>query len=290
MRRKISPALFFYLSLFMGCLSSLCYGKVVVWDMNGVLTETSKIDMALEIGIPRLALSFFTKGHPRAQVFKKLLEMNGEQKPSKGELVARYGKQPLPEAMCQWQRGEITGENLVKAFAKTNATGTAKATAAAMFTPSVLARHMHPIKKGLELFKRCRDAGNTMIILSNYDSAGFALLKEKPEMAEIFNFVKEEDILVSGKLGVMKPDSSIYGMLLARLVEIDRRFAEKDFLEKNCLFLDDQPENVSGAIANGVPSVLVKKKNYRPAVKLLEKRGFISPKVKKKGTNKILVI
>ena len=103
----------------------------------------------------------------------------------------------------------------------------------------------------------------------------FEKIYNKPEMKKIFKYFKAQNILISGLLKTMKPYNAMYDELKKRLIELDERFKDPLFMQEECIFLDDQPENVEGAQKNGIPAILVDN-NYDLIYKKLQERNFIT--------------
>jgi len=78
-------------------------------------------------------------------------------------------------------------------------------------------------------------------VLSNVGEAFFESLFSEQERQELF-----DEIVLSSKVGVMKPSQEIYELTVARL----------GFLPEECVFIDDQPKNVEGARLAGLQSLL----------------------------------
>lgn len=83
--------------------------------------------------------------------------------------------------------------------------------------------------------RAARAAGIRTAMLSNADG-GF----EQPEWAELF-----DAIVVSGAVGVAKPDPEVYSLTARRL----------DVPARQCVFVDDLRSNVDGAVAVGMVGV-----------------------------------
>jgi HAD superfamily hydrolase (TIGR01509 family) len=107
-----------------------------------------------------------------------------------------------------------------------------------------------PIEENVALLRRLRAIGQPVHALSNYSTAKFAVSEE------LHDFLKEFDTrIVSGHVGVAKPDPRIYEILCKR--------AERGPHE--LLFIDDTLANVRAAEASGMAAI-----HYRPGVNLEE--------------------
>jgi len=90
-------------------------------------------------------------------------------------------------------------------------------------------------------FIRQKKAQHKIGVLSNVGEAFFESLFSEQERQELF-----DEIVLSSKVGVMKPSQEIYELTVARL----------GLLPEECVFIDDQPKNVEGARLAGLQSLL----------------------------------
>jgi HAD superfamily hydrolase (TIGR01509 family) len=105
-----------------------------------------------------------------------------------------------------------------------------------------------PIEENVALLQRLRAAGRPVYALSNYSTAKFAL------STTLHGFLGEfDERVVSGHVGVAKPNPRIYEILIERA---GRRPNE-------LLFIDDTLANVRAAEAVGMGAI-----HYRPGVDL----------------------
>jgi HAD superfamily hydrolase (TIGR01509 family) len=115
-----------------------------------------------------------------------------------------------------------------------------------------------PIKENVALLKRLKAAGRPVHGLSNFASAKFAIARQ------MYDFLNDFDVcVVSGHVGVVKPDPRIYRILFER---VGRSPSE-------LLFIDDSLANVSAAEALGMAAI-----HYREGVDLeseLRARGAL---------------
>jgi len=100
------------------------------------------------------------------------------------------------------------------------------------------------LPSGLEFLQDCKDRGHRIYLLSNWDALSFSLLEEYyPEFFDYF-----DGVIVSGRCGLLKPDPAIYQHLLATY----------QLNPRECIFLDDQVENIIAAQKLGIRSFLIK--------------------------------
>lgn len=92
----------------------------------------------------------------------------------------------------------------------------------------------------LELFGELRDGGIRLAVLSNAPTAMGDYVRRQP-WAHLF-----ERIVISGEIGLIKPDAAIYEYLLRDLAAPAGRVA----------FADDLTENIAGAFAAGIRGIV----------------------------------
>ena len=84
-------------------------------------------------------------------------------------------------------------------------------------------------------------------ILSNWDKESFPLLLER--FADFFATIKPENIVVSGFIGLIKPDVEFFDY-----VKNKYKLTTQDL--ENSWFIDDRPENIAGAKKSGFNVIL----------------------------------
>jgi 2-haloacid dehalogenase len=115
-----------------------------------------------------------------------------------------------------------------------------------------------PIEENVALLRRLKRAGRPVHALSNFATEKFALAQQQ------FDFLSEfETAVISGHVGVVKPNPRIYEILFERA---GRPASE-------LLFIDDSAANVRAAQALGMGAI-----HFRPGVDLeseLSRRGAL---------------
>lgn len=105
-----------------------------------------------------------------------------------------------------------------------------------------------PIEENVALLRRLRASGKRVYALSNFAHETFAIAERKHDFLSEF-----DDRVISGHVGVVKPDKAIYEILFERA---GRRPGE-------LLFIDDSLPNVLASEALGMPAI-----HYCPGVDL----------------------
>jgi 2-haloacid dehalogenase len=93
-----------------------------------------------------------------------------------------------------------------------------------------------PIEGTVEILRKLKQAGYPLYGLSNYSAEKFPEVRKK---YEFFNWFS--DMLISGQVGVIKPDPAIFRLLLAKIGRTP----------DECIFIDDSGPNINCARALG---------------------------------------
>jgi 2-haloacid dehalogenase len=98
-----------------------------------------------------------------------------------------------------------------------------------------------PVEDSVAILKDLHDARVPVYALTNWSAETFPLARERYDFLELF-----DDIVVSGAVGVAKPDPAIFDVLRER---VGRPLEE-------CVFVDDGPKNVAAAAEAGLDAIL----------------------------------
>jgi 2-haloacid dehalogenase len=105
-----------------------------------------------------------------------------------------------------------------------------------------------PIEENVALLRRLKAAGRPVYALSNFATVKFAITRQ------IFDFLNEfDDAVISGHVGVVKPDRRIFDILFERVGRPPEQL----------VFVDDSLKNIEAARALGMPAI-----HFRPDVDL----------------------
>jgi 2-haloacid dehalogenase len=88
------------------------------------------------------------------------------------------------------------------------------------------------IQPVVELLRRLKDLGYPLYGLSNWPAEKFALVRPQYAFFEWFN-----SLVISGEVGLLKPDKAIFDLLLKRA----------GYPAGECLFIDDHERNILAA-------------------------------------------
>jgi 2-haloacid dehalogenase len=117
-----------------------------------------------------------------------------------------------------------------------------------MFRPRWIETLGGPIEENVALLRRLRSSGKPVYALSNFARETFALAERHHDFLSEF-----DDRVISGHVGVVKPEPRIYQILFERVGRQPREL----------LFIDDSAANVRAAEALGMPAI-----HFTPGVDL----------------------
>lgn len=107
---------------------------------------------------------------------------------------------------------------------------------------TAIPRYLYPLNHGLELFKTVREKGYKTYALSNIAQECHASIAQY----EFFNYF--DGVVLSYQVKAAKPDVAIYQHLLDHY----------SLKAQECLFIDDLPQNITGAQALGIDGIVLK--------------------------------
>lgn len=232
----------------------------IIFDMNGVLTKTSQIKAMRALEAKNIGKYLLFNWRSPKHVRKPLYRLMNEVIP--GPITGArdpYGDL-MPHAMCEWQKGTMTPQEILAKlmphlegrwnrfiFANKVEQEFAAKLAELMFSPRKLIDQMEINKDGVQFLKDCKKLGYRICILSNWDPESFALARKRFDR-EIFQYCDE--VIVSGEVGMMKPEQALFQYTLA-------------LIGPNCIFIDDQRENVIAARNAGITTIQCTNPNFK---------------------------
>lgn len=155
-----------------------------------------------------------------------------------------------PDQLAAWmQRVDFDGWNRLQDGGRDRAKGVAAARARHGDDALPLegyARHFHltiadPVPGSWDLIEALAARQTPLFAITNWSADCWpAALALYPRLTTIF-----ADIVVSGQVGMLKPEPGIYELLLQR----------NGLRASDCLFIDDSPANVAGAQAVGMQAL-----------------------------------
>jgi len=223
----------------------------VIFDVGGVMVQTSGARKIL--GLKKFILYALTHNPMtmKKSIKEKLFSFLADIEPRQADEVdARdeHGTQ-IPQILCNWMKGAYTPEQLnqmvdeqAKKYPQGLELDIIRDIAHMMFTPNSMIQTQQFVPEALEFVRELKDQGYKVYILSNFSPETFRLLEsQQPEFFALF-----DGIVVSGDIGLIKPDLNIYEYTLTTC-NIDRT--------KAC-FIDDQPVNIDAAQKVGITGIL----------------------------------
>lgn len=240
----------FYASLITGSLEA----TNIVFDLGDVLIETKYLQSFLSIGPKNIALYAVTLNNP-LKIDKKLfayLDSIKSRDPLQIPLKDHNGN-ILPQLMADWLKGIITDAHLTEiidqnpgTFSNQYEEALVHALAHLIFNPEAFVKTRALILDGLRFVAERKAAGDRVYILSNWDFASFELLKKLcPDIFGMF-----DGIMISGQVGLAKPDIRIYEHFL-KTFNLD---------PSDTIFIDDQIDNIIAAQKAGIYGILYTKR------------------------------
>ena len=231
--------------------------KSIIFDLDGVLLTTSTMKTLSNLGIYNLLQYIFTTGSAlsKAALFDVLRPI-----PAKTTWYSEHEGKPMPGIMMDWQTGAQTNAQLLATcfqyFQEQYDLGNLssaqitifKQLVNLMFDPTTYIESKTAISlniKALETVAAYAQQNNIKLyILSNWDQESLPLLKTK--FPEIFSHFNNENIMISGNVGLAKPNPKIYEYMLKKY-HLD---------PTTCLFIDDEPANIKAAQDLGMKTIL----------------------------------
>eukprot|EP00126_Sphaerothecum_destruens_P004970 Sdes_comp18481_c0_seq1m8470 len=205
--------------------------KTIIFDCGNVLFYHSRLGIIREMGLGALlCYTLSTLSSPKRVfdlAFEVMFTLGVQQISTLEEPFVTHQGEPLPAIMFDWLAGVKTNAKVLEQLGKqvevlyegggffTNGMEknlTLKALQM-IFTPESNVKNVYCLSKGIEIVKRCKDAGHQTMILSNWDSESFELVKKKYPLF----FEKYIDhIIISGEVHMNKPHACIYKLLLSK--------------------------------------------------------------------------
>jgi FMN phosphatase YigB (HAD superfamily) len=279
MMKKILISLSFFL---LGPIAAKPY--LIIWDLGDTLVYVSLFRMVVDIGFADCAWyhAFHTKEKNQLQnlLFDVLEEFGGKQTCPDDQKSYHTAHRPLPQVMCDWLAGRILEPKiLVKAlgrkikelygsgyFRNNLEYRIVKSAVGAMFNPEVLVKNTKLLKEALEIVQEIAHEGiHQQTILSNWDGVSYTNFKNSPTGQELSRYFNMDDVIISGSLNTIKPQQTIFDQCLNRY----------GFAPEDCIFIDDQKENVEAARSLGFKAIQIKHYDFKQLRKELTALGVL---------------
>lgn len=264
--------------------------KYIIWDLGYVLIEPDTNVKMAQLGrgdcISYGITNFFNGNiHIRKTLtqlmYDVLIQAGGPQTEPLELQLCDNERTPLPKLFADWQLGRITAAQVHALVDQTlvqlkNECYFASAIEARLVTNCIKKATIHPkgLARGMKPGKACellellsQEGKYEFYVLSNWDAESFNyILQDKLLQEKVFSYMKPEHLMYSGKYGLAKPHPEFFKLLLNMY----------DLNPAECLFIDDQAENIATAQACGMQVIQWDKKNYKKILKKLRKQGLLS--------------
>jgi len=259
----------FLLGIIMMSYAAQLESNAIIFDLNGVLLDKNSLKVAYYLHAGDLLSYAISSSSRHLDLEKRCKEFLGflaekEQPDQTKRKVLLPGEQALPGIMQGWLKGERTTKELIdgmSAFIHEHTGFFVSPTEkklihaiTSLVDPTVFSSVMAPVPAMMKVVQECKrqtdQQGNPkhqLFILSNWDKESFDLIKK--QFASLFEHFDEKNIIISGQIGMMKPDREIFEYIIKKY-NLD---------PTKCILIDDQPENIAGAISHGIAGIHHKK-------------------------------
>lgn len=252
--------------------------KAIIWDLGNTLVKPNAfkviriyLKLAKKIGIKAFAISLYQYYQDPLyihRVFHDALQMQNSclYEPMKNFLTGTGERSELyKQAIDCIDSSSNETINLYKKVMLKN-------TVDLLFNSRQFAWCMSIIQSGLDLVKACYNKKdnqgnklNNLFILSNWDTESFNYLYNNEKNRELFKYFNPDQVIISGKIGLLKPDKPVYEYITEKF----------NLRYQDCVFIDDDARNVKTAKELGMIAFLADSKDYKNLEKKLKDIGVI---------------
>lgn len=230
---------------------------IYVFDLNGVLFDTSKITVFQQLGIAD-SIAYTLQHRSSSYLKKRFFILLDKASGTQGNSYT--AKDPdgstMPALMIEWIQGSKTNKAILdqikSSFRKHPEWFESKREqelitrlAYAIFDPNYFMQSRKLLTDLLPVILLLKKHGAKLYVLSNWDKESFILLKQ--EYKDLFDLF--DGCFISGDYNCAKPEPNIYKLVSEKLGST------------NIMFLDDQQENILAAKQAGWQTVQVTKKS-----------------------------
>lgn len=224
----------------------------IIFDIDGVLSTTNKLQSFYEVGIP---VTLWEITDQMQLPSEKILFDSLAGVPAISTYKSYNKGLLMPQIMIDWQTGAQSLSTirtsiynyLATAHQPESVKNWALQTAMMMTDPARLVNTRQAIQANVTLLHELKDKGYKLYILSNWDATSFPLFKAAfPEIFMHHGKETFDDIIISGDIGIVKPESSIFEKCLKKF----------HLTAQNSLFIDDEPANIAAANQLNIQTIL----------------------------------
>jgi len=236
----------------------------IIFDLVGVIFTLNKYQLFRTIGIVHILWYMITHfKNPLITCFSLLRIMYDEQKQSERPLIF-YKNIPLPDCISAFMLGDMSHEEVLQKihtfldrkdmegyFSSAYEKHIITELIDTLFDSTKTTQFIYPVNTTIDIIKKLKQHGFQIILLSNLDTTSYQLLNHLfPKVFALFN-----DHIISAQVKLLKPYKEIFFYVL-------KKYA---ISAQECLFIDDQKENVIAARSIGIDSIL-----FRSADQLIQ--------------------
>ena len=227
--------------------------KHIIFDLFGVLFAVNKLSVSHHIGL--FDAAFYMLRYRRSpldlalSVLDKIAKNQDYQ-----DCILQYKNYFLPQYVHDFNRGLRSSQETIcetqyeieklatqnyftSDLEKKIATNVLKI----FFTPDLIVKAADPVKEVIDIVKQVKK-NHDVFLLSNIDTESISLLQAN--YVDVFSLF--DGIVLSCEAQLLKPDHAIFK-------HVTDRYQLKP---KECIFIDDQKENIEAAQSFGIHSIL----------------------------------
>jgi len=237
----------------------------IIFDLGNVLIDTHSIAVFKTLGIKNVVCYMFLMRCLSPKTIKTKLHCKLYEVLNKQEITKKLSTKPcnkydikdpngsiLPTVMRAWLEGTIPCKTIKTIVSQTidmhpewficrSEQRMVQSLTQLIFTPEKFSRVMKFNANAIKFVKECKVKGHQVYILSNWDKESFSLLQKK--YSDTFSLF--DGIIISGEHCCTKPNKTIYTKLLKQY----------QLKPKECIFIDDQLENLTVARKFGISTI-----------------------------------
>lgn len=219
----------------------------IIFDLTGVIFQPNRLKQFHTIGLWKSLRYIITHRESPINRFLHLLTQLYELQPN-GYPIIYYKRIPLPQCisdfMCGYTDSKTTAtiiNNYVETLIKQNYFRSNLEIYLMQQIIQTLINDVFALRPNwtmIEFVRKLKKNNYTLYLLSNFDKESYTrLLCRYPDIFALF-----ENIVISAHIQMLKPYKEIYNYILTKY----------HLLPEECLFIDDQEENVQGAQDLGI--------------------------------------
>lgn len=235
---------------------------VFIFDLDDVLIKTNRTSMFVSNPFNLIRYYIWNMKSPKKPFYKFLEDVFGKQEPvnphdpTERQVYTTGDGTALPKIWCDYKKGLYSDTevmNMIDAqinnyFKTSLEQDVMRWMMGTIFDAQKLVQHQETLDGAQEFIEEVAAQGHTLLILSNASKKAFEEAWKKSELQPIFKHFKKENCLISGNLGVIKPQPEIYEILKQYLENLNKNLHD-------CVFIDDNYNNIIMARKAGINSI-----------------------------------